>query len=219
MSKHGQPDSATEMTDGRRSLLLMLNRGVADREAMAMSANWLRDLYRRWNLPEAFLERDGLYQRLMLGTVTDSVGQTIVARWLENLRVGTLSSAERKMLPQQNANDRQVAGTHYKKPVQHWDFVTAAGFSYLGGQVTKYVSRWKDKNGKVDLQKAEHFLQKMIELHPQEMEVITPQEYATAQGLSFEESVVVSCLFSYEQGGDPLMLALAQQALARMLQD
>lgn len=63
------------------------------------------------------------------------------------------------------ANATQVGGGHYQKQkIQHWDYVAANGLDYFQGQVTKYVSRWKDKNGLEDLRKAEHFLKKYIEL-------------------------------------------------------
>src|SRR5258708_4015351 len=64
------------------------------------------------------------------------------------------------------ANDRQVAGDHYKNGYQHWDFVTNVGMGYLAGQVTKYLKRWKNKNGLEDIDKAGHFLDKMIEVAP-----------------------------------------------------
>lgn len=64
-----------------------------------------------------------------------------------------------------NANDRQVAGQHYKGSVQHWDFaVEKFGRGYLKGQVTKYVCRWRKKNGVQDLDKAIHFMEKLIEV-------------------------------------------------------
>lgn len=63
------------------------------------------------------------------------------------------------------ANETQVGGQHYQKQgIQHWDFVAANGLDYFQGQITKYVSRWKDKNGIQDLEKAMHFLQKYIEI-------------------------------------------------------
>ena len=62
------------------------------------------------------------------------------------------------------ANDRQVSGEHYNIPMQHWDFVYANGLDYFQGQITKYVVRWKMKNGVEDLKKAQHFLEKYIEL-------------------------------------------------------
>jgi hypothetical protein len=63
-----------------------------------------------------------------------------------------------------SANETQVAGTHYRSAIQHWDFVAARGLGYFEGQVTKYLTRWRKKNGVQDLQKARHFLAKLLEL-------------------------------------------------------
>ena len=63
-----------------------------------------------------------------------------------------------------SANDRQVGGDHYKGDSQHWDWAWDNDLDYFQGQITKYVARWKDKNGIQDLQKAQHFLEKYIEL-------------------------------------------------------
>ena len=62
------------------------------------------------------------------------------------------------------ANSKQVGGQHYKTPIQHWDFVHANDLDYFQGQITKYVCRWRRKNGVQDLRKAQHFLEKYIEL-------------------------------------------------------
>lgn len=63
------------------------------------------------------------------------------------------------------ANERQVGGTHYKVGgEEHWDRVHRLELDYFQGQITKYVERWKLKNGIQDLQKARHFLDKYIEL-------------------------------------------------------
>ena len=73
-----------------------------------------------------------------------------------------------------SANTRQVGGKHYNSQYQHWDFAHEAfGDGYFQGQITKYVFRWRKKNGLEDLNKAAHFLQKLIELR-------------TAQGLMGE---------------------------------
>ncbi len=63
-----------------------------------------------------------------------------------------------------NANTKQVAGTHYRSTIQHWDYVVANDLDYFQGQITKYVTRWKRKNGLDDLLKAQHFLEKYIEV-------------------------------------------------------
>ena len=63
------------------------------------------------------------------------------------------------------ANDRQVAGSHYKsQAIQPWDYIAANNLGYFEGNVVKYVSRWKDKGGVSDLEKAKHYLDKLIEL-------------------------------------------------------
>ena len=63
-----------------------------------------------------------------------------------------------------NANERQVGGSHYGGGTQqHWDMVVQHELDYFQGQITKYVMRWKAKNGLQDLEKAQHFLEKYIE--------------------------------------------------------
>jgi hypothetical protein len=63
-----------------------------------------------------------------------------------------------------NPNDNQVGGSHYKSGYQHWDFVLdcLAGL-YLEGCITKYVARWRKKNGLQDILKAKHYLEKLME--------------------------------------------------------
>ena len=63
------------------------------------------------------------------------------------------------------ANEQQVGGAHYAvKAIQPWDFIIANNLGYLEGNIIKYVSRWKDKGGVEDLKKAQHYLQKLIEV-------------------------------------------------------
>lgn len=63
------------------------------------------------------------------------------------------------------ANDQQVAGSHYKKQtIQTWDYIAANNIGYFEGNIIKYISRWRDKNGLEDLRKARHYLDKLIEL-------------------------------------------------------
>lgn len=63
------------------------------------------------------------------------------------------------------ANSQQIGGEHYKlKVIQPWDYISANGLGYLEGCVVKYVSRFREKGGLEDLQKARHYLAKLIEL-------------------------------------------------------
>jgi hypothetical protein len=69
---------------------------------------------------------------------------------------------ERDMI---SANDLQYGGDHYKgADYQHWDFVHDLGLNYFAGNATKYVSRYRHKNGVEDLQKAAHYCSKAVEL-------------------------------------------------------
>lgn len=65
-----------------------------------------------------------------------------------------------------SANDKQIAGDHYKLGgEEHWDRIWRIyGRGYFVGCITKYVERYHAKNGKQDLEKAIHFLEKLIEL-------------------------------------------------------
>ncbi len=66
------------------------------------------------------------------------------------------------------ANTQQVAGDHYKRlAIQPWDFIAANNLGYFEGNVIKYVVRWKEKGGITDLNKALHYLQKLIEINSQ----------------------------------------------------
>lgn len=64
------------------------------------------------------------------------------------------------------ANDRQIGGNHYKVGVhqlEHWDIIDRYRLGYLEGCITKYVARCWKKNGLEDLEKALHYMEKLIE--------------------------------------------------------
>lgn len=65
----------------------------------------------------------------------------------------------------------QVGGNHYAKcAIQPIDYIMANKLDYLQGNVIKYVTRYKDKNGVEDLEKAAHYLRIMIEREKQKDE-------------------------------------------------
>jgi methyl coenzyme M reductase subunit C-like uncharacterized protein (methanogenesis marker protein 7) len=71
------------------------------------------------------------------------------------------------------ANSRQVGGDHYKvgRGEEHWDRIwRISGHGYFIGCITKYVERYKKKDGIQDLEKARHFLDKLIELEEKELD-------------------------------------------------
>ena len=65
-----------------------------------------------------------------------------------------------------NANTKQVGGTHYKQGgEEHWDRVHRLGMNYWQAAATKYIERCYLKGKPIeDLQKAVHYLEKLIEI-------------------------------------------------------
>lgn len=58
----------------------------------------------------------------------------------------------------------QVGGTHYKHfAIQPVEFVHRNNLTYLEGSVIKYVCRHRFKAGRLDIEKAIHFLQMILE--------------------------------------------------------
>jgi hypothetical protein len=63
-----------------------------------------------------------------------------------------------------SANDKQVGGQHYKDvSIEPWDYIIANNIPFLEGNIIKYLTRWRTKGGFADLQKASHYLEKLIE--------------------------------------------------------
>jgi hypothetical protein len=74
-------------------------------------------------------------------------------------------SIDAPLEPVSAANAIQVGGGHYQgKAIQPWDYIVSNRLGYLEGNVVKYVSRWRDKGGVEDLRKAQHYIQKLIEM-------------------------------------------------------
>jgi hypothetical protein len=63
-----------------------------------------------------------------------------------------------------SAKDYQIGGSHYKdKGIQPIEYILANNLDFCEGNVIKYVSRWRQKNGMDDLLKAKHYLEFLIE--------------------------------------------------------
>ncbi|WLH25855.1 DUF3310 domain-containing protein [Pseudomonas sp. FP215] len=64
-----------------------------------------------------------------------------------------------------SALEKQISGDHYKSlKIQPIEYIHANGIPFAEGSVIKYVTRWRDKGGLADLEKAKHFLELLIEL-------------------------------------------------------
>jgi hypothetical protein len=61
---------------------------------------------------------------------------------------------------------KQVGGSHYRdKGIQPIIYIHANNLGFCEGNVVKYVTRWREKNGVADLKKAIHYLELLIELN------------------------------------------------------
>lgn len=110
------------------------------------------------------------------------------------------------------ANETQVGGDHYRTEYQHWDLATDLNLGYFEGQITKYVTRWRSKNGLQDLEKARHFTAKLIEglhagkLHPPVYDTLgmslTLYRYNRANRLWMAEEDIVRMVCTWSSATD-----------------
>ena len=111
---------------------------------------------------------NSMFNRL---AATNRIGST-EAEWLLNVsddpprhEIPPASAAK----PGSSVNDSQVGGSHYKVMYpQPWDVIIAweqqGHIGYLEGCAIKYLARWRHKKGTEDLEKAKHFIDKLIEV-------------------------------------------------------
>jgi len=63
-----------------------------------------------------------------------------------------------------SALETQIDGSHYTKlKIQPMEYSMANGLDACQHTIIKYVTRFRDKNGRVDLEKAKHVIDMLIE--------------------------------------------------------
>ena len=68
-----------------------------------------------------------------------------------------------------SALSKQEGGKHYKNlGIQPVEYIHSNDIGYFEGNVIKYVTRWRNKNGVQDLLKAKHYIELLIELEQRE---------------------------------------------------
>lgn len=105
-------------------------------------------------------------------TITaDEYGEWAKSGWV--LTNGRTFAVEKKSIPKEPAIgsvprsplDVQISGDHYKSlTIQPVEYIHANQIPFIEGCVIKYVSRWRNKGGLKDLEKAKHFIDLLIEL-------------------------------------------------------
>lgn len=69
------------------------------------------------------------------------------------------------MTDTKTALDVQVGGDHYKDMrIQPIQYIHANKLGFCEGNVVKYITRWRDKGGKADLEKVKHYVDLLIQL-------------------------------------------------------
>lgn len=97
-------------------------------------------------------------------------------------------------------NAIQIGGSHYQTEYQVWDFTEKHGLGGLEMCIIKYICRWREKdNGIMDLEKAIHYVDKLIDLHRHKGRVPKgcastkdTMYFCSMQGLTMTESYVVT---------------------------
>jgi hypothetical protein len=60
-------------------------------------------------------------------------------------------------------NKDNISPNYYKEGIQVTDFILSYNMEWCEGNIIKYVTRYKAKNGLEDLKKAKWYLEKLIE--------------------------------------------------------
>ena len=59
---------------------------------------------------------------------------------------------------------QQIGGEHYRQgSIQPIEYIHANDMDFFSGNVCKYITRWRYKNGLEDLKKAKHYIELLIE--------------------------------------------------------
>ncbi len=61
-------------------------------------------------------------------------------------------------------SERVKHPNHYNRGIEMWDYAYSHNLDFFEGNIVKYVTRWKEKNGVEDLHKAKQYLDKLIDL-------------------------------------------------------
>jgi len=62
-----------------------------------------------------------------------------------------------------NVKDSIEHPSHYTDGIEMWDYAYSHSMDFFEGNILKYVTRWRHKNGLEDLYKAKQYLDRLIE--------------------------------------------------------
>lgn len=94
-------------------------------------------------------------------------GDIVAYKLADVFPIGTASNMEATMEEDEawNALQTQVGGGHYKDlAIQPIEYIHANKMGYCEANVVKYITRWRNKGGKQDLEKVKHYVDLLIQL-------------------------------------------------------
>ena len=59
-------------------------------------------------------------------------------------------------------DEDKINPSYYRKGIETTDYIVSHDMNYVEGNIIKYVTRYKEKNGLQDLLKAEWYLNRLI---------------------------------------------------------
>lgn len=127
-----------------------------------------------------------------------------------------------------SATDIQIGGKHYKDlPIQPVQFIQANNMGFCEGNVVKYITRWRMKNGMEDLRKAAHYLDLIIDDAPALAAIrkgssvikpkITAYQYITENGLQGFEAAVIRWVYFWSHNRQIENLEIARSQAAKLI--
>lgn len=101
-----------------------------------------------------------------------------------------------------SALDVQVGGSHYKNnDMQPIELIVALNLNFIEGNIVKYITRYKNKNGMQDVMKCIHYSQLAIELGCIRPDIDMHNNYAlinkycdTNKLSNVQNSIIIACL-------------------------
>lgn len=112
-----------------------------------------------------------------------------------------------------DANSKQIGGEHYKSAYAHWDWSEDVGLPSLLYASTKYLTRWRKKNGIQDLEKAKHYIDKHIEVVGARQKVMIEKtnEFLAANEVETRERAIIISVMSFHENNVSNLIYASQQ--------
>ena len=86
-----------------------------------------------------------------------------------------------------SALNKQIGGQHYQTKIQPIDYIFENQLGFIEGNVIKYVSRHRHKNGAEDIKKAIHYLEILLEKEYEHNRTGIDRNKTTPEGYTFEQ--------------------------------